>query len=167
MDVEPVGLARFQRLEHLFLRHPGLGRQLGDGGRAAQLLAQDADDVAEPQVQLLHAAGRPHRPALVAEVALQLADDGVGGVGGELDLAAGSKRSTALMQADRRDLHEVVEGLAAVAEAAGQVLGQPEVGLDQLVAERGSRVLSELGELLAQLVRWSLSNFTPSADGGF
>ena len=37
------------------------------------------------QVQLLHAAGGPDGPALVAEVTFQLADDGGGGVGRELD----------------------------------------------------------------------------------
>ena len=41
------------------------------------------------------------------------------------------------MQGHGRDLHEVVERLPPVGEAAGDLSGQAEVGLDELVAERG------------------------------
>ena len=65
------------------------GGDLGDGRGAAELLGQGAHHRAEVEVQLLHPAGDPHRPALVAEVALELADDRMGGVGRELDAALG------------------------------------------------------------------------------
>ena len=73
-------------------------------------------------------------PALVAEVALDLADDRRGGVGRELDAALEVEAVDRLDQADRADLDEVVVGLAAVAEPAGQVLDQGQVQLDQRVA---------------------------------
>ncbi len=52
----------------------------------------------ERQPQLLEPPRHPHRPALVAEVPLDLADDRRGGVRGELHPRSGSKRSTDLIR---------------------------------------------------------------------
>ena len=72
------------------------------------------DHPGDPQVELLDAPGHPDRPPLVAEVALQLADDGGGGEGGELEPSARVEALDGLDQAERRHLDEVVEGLAPV-----------------------------------------------------
>ena len=79
------------------------------------------------QPQLLEPARHPDRPALVAEVALDLADDRRRGVRRELHAALGVEPVDRLDQADGGDLDEVVERLAAVAEPAGAVLHQGQV----------------------------------------
>ena len=93
--------------------------------------------------QLLEPPRHPDRPALVAEVALDLADDRRGGVRRELDAALGLEPVDRLDQPDRADLDQVLEGLAAVAEAAGAVLDQREVEVDQVVAGGGAARASE------------------------
>src|SRR6266516_4067736 len=61
----------------------------------------------ELNVQLLQAARHPHRPALVAEVALDLADDVRRRVGRQLDPSVEVEAVDRLDQADRADLDEV------------------------------------------------------------
>ena len=85
-------------------------------------------------------------------MALQLTHDRVGGVGGELDATVGLEPVDRFQQPHRRHLHEVVEWLAAVAEPAGEVLGEAKVGLDQLRPKRGVTALRELGELVTELL---------------
>src|SRR5205807_2053922 len=113
---QTIGLSGFERLEHLFLRHPRLGGQLGDGRRAAELLGEPADAVAEGQVELLHAAGRSYRPALVTKVPLELSRDGVGGIGRELDASSWVEAVDRLEQGHRADLDEIVDRLSPMAE---------------------------------------------------
>ena len=93
------------------------------------------DGAVEAHVQLLHAAGHPHRPALVAEVALELADDGGRGEGGELQAPVRVEAVDRAQQAQRGDLLEVVERHAPVGEAAGEVEREPQVGRHELVAD--------------------------------
>ena len=88
----------------------------------------------ELEVELLDAAAGAHGPALVAEVPLQLADDRPGREGGEVDAAGRVEPVDRLDQRHRRHLHEVVQRLAPVEEASGELVGQPEVGGDQLLA---------------------------------
>ena len=98
-------------------------------------------------MQLLRTAGHPHRPRLVAEVALQLAFDRDGRVRGELEVAIGIEALDRLEHAEVRDLQEVVERLAAVRVATREVRRERLVRLDQFVAElavAGSSVLDEL-----------------------
>ena len=102
------------------------------------------------QVQLLHAPWGPDRPAPVAEVTLQLADDGGGGVGRELDAEARVEAVDRFQQTERRHLDQVVEGLTPVGEAAGQVGGQAHVGRDQLVAQHDVAGAGVRGEHLPQ-----------------
>jgi len=85
-------------------------------------------------------------------VALQLAEDGVGGIGGELDAALGVEALDRLQEADGRHLDEVVQGLPPVGETAGQVAGEREVALDQprrgSLAARLHVVIEEAAQLL-------------------
>src|SRR5205085_11889921 len=80
------------------------------------------------------------------------AHDRRGGVRRELEASLGVEAVDRLEQADRRHLDEVVERLAAAAEAPGQVLGQPEMGADELFAQRGVAGTAVLLELAAELV---------------
>lgn len=87
------------------------------------------------QPQLLEAARDADRPALVAEVPFDLADDGGGGVRGELDAALRVEAVHGLDQADGGDLGQIVQRLATVAEAPGQMLDEREVHTDEGVAQ--------------------------------
>ena len=129
-----VGVGRLEPFEHLLLGQPEVGGELGDRGGAAVLLGQLAGGLGQQQLELLQPARDPDRPALVAEVPLDLADDRRGRVGRELDPALEVEPVDRLDQPDRRHLDQVVERLAAVAEPAGEVLDQRQVHLDQLVA---------------------------------
>ena len=108
--------------------------ELARRGGAAQRLGELGGRRADLHAQLLEPARHPDRPALVAEVALDLADDRRGGVRRELDAAVGVEAVDRLDQPDRADLDEVLERLAAVAEAAGAVLDQRQVQVHQRVA---------------------------------
>jgi hypothetical protein len=70
-------------------------------------------------------------------VPLELADDHRDGVAGERGAAGRVVAVDGLDQAEVGDLDEVVELLAAVAEAAGQVLGERDVQLDEPLPGRG------------------------------
>ena len=83
---------------------------------------------------LLHPARHVDRHHLVAEMALELADDGGDGVGLEGGAAAGVEAVDRLDQAERGHLEEVVDGLGAAAVAEGERTGQRQEGLDQLLA---------------------------------
>jgi hypothetical protein len=73
------------------------------------------------------------RPALVAEVALQLSEDGGGGVARELRPATGLEAIDGLDQAEARDLEQVVERLVGVGVAKREVAGQRQEALDELL----------------------------------
>ena len=83
---------------------------------------------------------------------LQLARDGVGGVGRKLDAAPGVEAVDRLEQRHRADLDEVVDRLSPVAEAPGEVLGQPEVRLHQLPPDGRVASLGQGDELLPHFV---------------
>jgi hypothetical protein len=75
------------------------------------------------------------RPALVAEVALDLTHDRRGRIRRELDAALEIEAIDRLDEADRPDLNKVVERLAAVGELDGQIAHEVEVGDHELVAK--------------------------------
>ena len=110
--------------------------QLGNRRGAAELDRQLLDQLRELDVQLLEPAGHAHRPALVAEVALDLADDVRRRVGRELDAAVEVEAVDRLDQPDGADLDEIVELLAAVRVATGERADERHVLLDQLLARR-------------------------------
>ena len=83
---------------------------------------------------LLHPARDVHGPAVVAEVALELAEHRRHGVGGERGLARGVEAVDRLDQPERGDLDEVVERLVGAPVAPRHPPGQREQALDQLLA---------------------------------
>src|SRR5204863_2460036 len=101
----------------------------------------------EAEMQFLGATRNANRPGLVAEVTLQLPVDGRRREGGELETPLEIEPFDGLEHADERDLHEVVERLAAVRVTAGEVGRERPVGLDELVTGApivGFAVLREL-----------------------
>src|SRR4029077_13694455 len=69
------GAPALERLEHLLVRDSRSLGELGDRGRATELDGLLLEESRELDVHLLQAARDAHRPAAVAEVALDLADD--------------------------------------------------------------------------------------------
>jgi hypothetical protein len=139
-----------------------VGRDLGDGRGPAFALREVADGLRQRQLQLLEPARHPHRPALVTEVTLDLADDRGRRVGGELHAALEVEPVDRLDQADRGDLGQVVQPLAPVAEPPREVFHQRKVQLDQLAADAEPLlvVVAQRGEPLEQV-----SGPAPVGDG--
>ena len=135
---EAVGLARFHRLEHLFLGDPA-PRRPSRRSSASGPAPGDSASTTLPRRRYSSCMRRGARTAQPLSRKWRLSSPTMvwRGVGRELEAALGVEAVDRLEQADRRHLHEVVERLAPVGEAPGQVLGQAEVGLDQLVAEAG------------------------------
>src|SRR4051794_39486151 len=129
-----IGRAGFHRFEHLLRRRLEFSRDLGDRRRALELDRQALDRAGHLRVELLQAARHPDGPALVAEVALDLADHVRRRVGGERDLALEVVAVDRLQQADRADLLDVLERLAAAGVAPRERPHQREVALHELLA---------------------------------
>ena len=108
-----VGLRGLQRLDDLVLVGAGRLRELRDRRGPAELRRLRLDRSREPDAELLDPARHVERPRAVAEVALDLADDGRHRVRGELHLALGVEALDREQQADRADLDEVLLRLAA------------------------------------------------------
>src|SRR6185437_15873065 len=123
-----------ERLENLLLLDAGGLRKLGDRGRPAQLHGQLLDEPRQLDVQLLQAAWHAHRPALVAEVPLDLADDVRRRIRRQLDTALEIEPIDRLDQADRADLDEILQLLAAIRVPARERAHERHVLLDQLLA---------------------------------
>src|SRR5580693_5115049 len=126
-----VRVGGLQALEHLFLAHLQVSRELGHGGRPAEPLGEIADGLGQRQLEFLQPPRDPDSPPLVAEMPLYLSDNGRRRICRELDAAAEVEPVDGLDQPDRGHLGQVVEPLAAVPEPAGQVLDQRQVQLDQ------------------------------------
>src|SRR5918997_2798989 len=123
-----------QRLRHtLHVGVEGLGEFL-QRGRPPRPHGLVADCFLRRLAELLQATGDPHRPALVTEVTFDLTEDVRGRVGGELDLPVYIEAVHRFYQADGGDLDQIVEGLPAACELAGQELGQRKLLLDDPLA---------------------------------
>src|SRR5438067_4569334 len=81
----------------------------------------------QPQRQLLRPAGDMDVPARVAPVALELADDRLGGEGGEGDAIGRVEAIRGLHQPDHRRLHEVLVRSLRAREATDEVMGKRHV----------------------------------------
>ncbi len=129
-----IRVAGLERLDDFFLVGAGCHGELVDRRRPAELAAQLLDQLRELEVQLLEAARNVHRPAAVAEVALDLADDRRHGVRLERHPAVEVEAVDRLDQPDRADLDQVVEWFALAGIATGDRPHERHVLFDQLVA---------------------------------
>ena len=125
---------RLERLDHVFFLDVGRRSELGDRGRAAELRRELVDEARDAERELLHAPRHVDAPRAVAEVAADLADDRRHGVGGELDAPLEVESVDRLDQADRSDLDEVVDRLAAARVASRERAHERHHLLDQPVA---------------------------------
>ena len=105
-------------------------------GRAAELARHVLADAVDLDRELLQVARDAHRPALVAEVALELAEDRRDGERGERGLARRVEAVDRLEQPERGDLDQVVERLAAALVAARELARERQEALDELLARR-------------------------------
>ena len=112
-------LLGLQRLEDLLVVELQRLAELAHRRRAAEAGGQLGAVLVDLQRALLQLARRADRPAAVAEVAAQLADDRGDGEARERDPARGVKAIDGLEQAEARDLQQVVEGLLGLAVALG------------------------------------------------
>ena len=104
-------------------------------GRPAVLLDQLALGPGDPGLGLLHPARRPHGPAEVAEVLLQLAADRGHGVREEVLVPARVEVAGGTGQGGVGDLDQVVLLDAAVEVAAGDAAGDAHVDPDDVVEQ--------------------------------
>ena len=131
-----VGLPELLRFEDVFFRRSrGVRRARPRSASCAELDRELLDRAVDREVELLQPARHLDRPALVAKVALDLADDRRRRIGRELDAAFEIEAVDRLEQADRADLHEIVERLAAVRELHREIAHEIEVRDDELVAQ--------------------------------
>src|SRR5690606_23121276 len=112
-----------------------LGGQLGDGRRAAEVLAEVGDEPVQLRAAFLVEAGHPDGPGAVAEVAFDLAGHGDDGVAPEGVAEGGVEAVDGLHEPDVRGLEEVFQRLAAVAVAPGDLHGERPVQLHDALAE--------------------------------
>ena len=102
-------------------------------------------------MQLLEAARKADRGALVAEVALDLAGHGQRREGGELEAQVGVEALDGLDQAEVADLHDVVERLAAVLELAREEVDEVVIRIDELGAD--AIALGRVGRVLVATMK--------------
>ncbi len=100
------------------------------------------------QVQLLYAPWSPNGPAPVTEVPLELADDRTDGKAAEGDPSFGIEPVDRLDEGQRRDLDQVLMRLASIGEAPGQLVGEAEIGFDELVSEDRISGAREFGKAI-------------------
>src|SRR5207253_2154394 len=119
--------------EHFLLLDPGGLRELRNRRGAGELHGELLDEPRELDVELLQSTRHAHRPALVAEVPLDLADDVRRRVRRQLDAALEVETVDRLDQADGSDLDQILELLAAVRIAPREGANERHVLLDQLL----------------------------------
>ncbi|GHB46434.1 hypothetical protein GCM10010331_37390 [Streptomyces xanthochromogenes] len=126
----------FEPRSDLVLGHAGVRREIrrtGPLGRAVRGELLRRRTHATPQV--LYPARHMKGPHVVAEVPLDLTGDGGHGVTLEGGTAARVVPVDGLDESERRDLTEVLKGLAPVPEAAGEALGHGQPGADEVLAQ--------------------------------
>ena len=129
-----VALGGVHRLQHLLLGELELLGDLADGGGMAELGRHLGVRLLDLQDPLLDVPGDVHGPAAVAEVALQLAEDGGDGEGREGGPALRVEPVDRLDQGHARHLHQVVERLGTPRVAGGEPARQRHEALHQLLA---------------------------------
>src|SRR5947207_317204 len=126
--------AYLHRVGDVVWRYAQALRQLADRGLAPELVLHLLVDAQHRLMQLLETAWKADGGALVAEIALDLARNGERGEGGELVAEVGVEALDRLDQAEVTDLDDVVEGLAAILELAGQEVDEVVIRVDKLRA---------------------------------
>ena len=99
-----------------------------------QLAVEVGDRAVDLQRQVLEVARNADRPRAVAEVALDLAEDGRHRVAGERDPALEVEAVDRVEQAQAGDLEEVVEGLVGALVAACELARERQEALDERLA---------------------------------
>jgi hypothetical protein len=130
-----VGTRRLQTLDDVVASNAERDRELGHGRSVTVPLRQLLAGMRDRHAQLLQPPRNPYRPALVPKVPLDLAEDGRGGVGGELHAAVGVETVGGLDQPDHPDLHQILQWFATAAVLARDVVHQRHVQQDQLIAD--------------------------------
>ena len=115
-----VRVHRVERVDRLFLLDARRRGELGDRRRAAELGRELVEHPGEAEAELLEASWHVHRPRLVAEVTANLADDRRHRVAREVDAAVDVEPVDGLDEADRPDLDEILERLAAARVPQGE-----------------------------------------------
>src|SRR5680860_1236253 len=118
--------------------------QLLNGRGAVELDGELLDDLVQTDVEVLQRPRDLDRPALVPEVALDLAENGGCGVGGEFHPAGDVETVDRLDQTDRAHLNQVLDRLAPGSEAARETANQGKVPGDGLLTGRQICVLVDL-----------------------
>src|SRR5215218_7315892 len=129
-----VGGPDLHRLEHLLVGRPERLGDLGDARRVAELGGQLVDRTRHLRVELLQRARHANRPALVAEVALDLPHHVRSRVGRYRHLSLEVETVDRLDQPDRPDLLDVLELLATAGVTTGERADERQVASDQLLA---------------------------------
>ena len=96
-------------------------------------------------------ARNTERPPSISEVALQLAHDGRGGVRRERNAALRVEAIDRVQQTQRCGLRQIVDGLAPPGETPGEVLGEREELLSEVIPRRG---VWEASEEIRDLFLW-------------
>src|SRR4051812_31361899 len=139
-----VGAGGLARLQYVLDGRARALRDLGGRRRAAELARELLAARLELDRELLQVARDAHRPAAVAEVALELAQDGGDGETRERRLATWVKAVDRLQQAEAGDLDQVVQRLSPALVAAGELAGERQEATDQRGAGRLVAVVGAL-----------------------
>ena len=135
-----------QRGEHLVRLDAEASRDLRDRRGPAELVLQLLRGAVDPDQVLLQPSRHAHRPGAVAEVPADLPGDGRRGERAELVLQRGIESLDRLDQTDEAHLLDVLERLPSVGKAAGDVVDEIAVQLDQALTDArvaGGPVLAE------------------------
>ena len=136
----PVGARRLARLEHALDRDADVLGDLRRRRRAAERARELLAHAVDADGHLLQVARHAHRPAAVAEVALELAEDRRHRERGERGRPLRLEAVDRLQQAERGDLDQVVERLAAALVAPRKLARQRQEALHERLARGGIAV---------------------------
>ncbi len=130
-----VGGADFNRLGHIVGRHTQPLGELRDSRLASELVFHLLVDSHHRCMELLEAARKADRRSLVPEVTLDLARHCQSREGRELKPEVGVEALDGFDETEVADLHDVVQGLAAVLELSGEEVHEIVIRIDELLAD--------------------------------
>ena len=130
----PVGARGLERLEDVLRVSADLRPDLLDRRLALELEVELGDRAVDLQREVLEVARHADRPGAVAEVALDLAQDGRHRIAREGDPAVEAEAVDGVDEAEAGDLEEVVEGLVGALVAARELARERQEALDEHLA---------------------------------